>query len=80
MTREDPARRERRDALVQLLQELPLEQRRVLVLREMEGLSYAELAQVLEVPVGTVTSRLIRGRGRLLALARDSGLVWPERG
>ena len=72
--------RERRDALADLLQELPLEQRQVLVLREMEGLSYRELADVLGVPVGTVTSRLIRGRERLRALAKESGTISLEPG
>lgn len=42
--------------------------RAVLVLREVEGLSYAEIAEVLGVPVGTVMSRLARGRERLAAL------------
>jgi RNA polymerase sigma-70 factor, ECF subfamily len=64
---------ERRDEVARLLQELPLEQRQVIVLREMEGLSYSELAQVLEVPVGTITSRLIRGRDRLRTLVEESG-------
>ena len=64
---------ERRAAIVDLLQQLPAEQRQVVVLREMEGLSYADLAEVLGVPVGTVTSRLIRGRDKLRDLARDGG-------
>ena len=65
--------RERQDAVARLLQQVPLKQRQVLVLREMEGLSYAELAHVLGVPVGTVTSRLVRGRETLRALMRDTG-------
>ncbi len=64
--------RERRAAVVRLLQELPPEQRLTLVLREIEGLSYFELSEVLGVPVGTVTSRLIRGREKLRALVTDS--------
>lgn len=72
--------RERRDAVARLLLELPLEQRQVLVLREMEGLSYGELAEVLGVPVGTVTSRLIRGRERLRALAKEIGSISLEPG
>ena len=65
--------RERREAVARLLQQIPLEQRQVLVLREMEGLSYARLSEVLGVPIGTVTSRLIRAREKMRALVRDSG-------
>src|SRR5712692_6508838 len=49
----------------QALEELPAEFREVLVLREIEGLSYKEIATVVDVPVGTVMSRLARARGRL---------------
>lgn len=47
------------------LEELPLEFREVLVLREMEGLSYKEIADIADVPLGTVMSRLARARKRL---------------
>lgn len=47
------------------LQLLPEEQRVVILLVSVEDLSYAEAAQVLGVPVGTVMSRLARGRERL---------------
>lgn len=50
------------------LQELPVEFREVVVLREMEGLSYKEIANVVDIPIGTVMSRLKRGRTRLHAL------------
>lgn len=50
------------------LQELPVEFREVVVLREMEGLSYKEIANVVDIPLGTVMSRLKRGRERLHAL------------
>jgi len=52
----------------QALQELPLEFREVMVLREMEDLSYKEIADIVDVPIGTVMSRLARGRKRLQAL------------
>jgi RNA polymerase sigma-70 factor (ECF subfamily) len=48
------------------LGELPLEYRDVLVLREIEGLSYKEIGVIAEIPIGTVMSRLSRGRTLLL--------------
>src|ERR1700731_3930796 len=47
---------------------LPSDFREVLVLRELEGLSYKEIAAVVGVPIGTVMSRLARGRGHLSAV------------
>lgn len=47
------------------LQRLPLEQRQTVLLVSIEGLSYAEAASVLNVPIGTVMSRLARGRDKL---------------
>jgi len=49
----------------QALQDLPVEFREVVVLREMEGFSYKEIANVVDLPLGTVMSRLARGRKRL---------------
>nr|WP_320338627.1 RNA polymerase sigma factor [Burkholderia multivorans] len=51
------------------LAKLPAEYREVLVLREMEDLSYREIAAIADVPIGTVMSRLARGRRRLAAHA-----------
>jgi RNA polymerase sigma-70 factor (ECF subfamily) len=48
------------------LNQLAVEYREVLVLRELEGLSYKEIAHVAGVPMGTVMSRLARGRKQLL--------------
>jgi RNA polymerase sigma-70 factor (ECF subfamily) len=48
-----------------LWKKCPLEFREVIVLRELEGLSYKEIADVAGIPVGTVMSRLARGRDRL---------------
>jgi RNA polymerase sigma-70 factor (ECF subfamily) len=54
------------------LDQLAVEYREVLVLRELEGLSYKEIAHVAGVPIGTVMSRLARGRKQLL-LALGAG-------
>lgn len=51
--------------LIHALEELPDDQRSVLLLVSLEDMSYAEAAQVLDVPIGTVMSRLARARERL---------------
>lgn len=58
-------RREREYALRQALSELPTNFREVLVLRDIEGLSYEEVAAALETNVGTIKSRIARGREEL---------------
>jgi RNA polymerase sigma-70 factor (ECF subfamily) len=50
------------------LDRLPLEQREVLLLVSLEDMTYAQVGQVLSIPVGTVTSRLARARARLRAM------------
>lgn len=57
---------ERRRQVRRAIERLPEEFRETLVLRELEGLSYKEIAGVLEVPVGTVMSRLARARDLLM--------------
>ncbi|HEX2909548.1 MAG TPA: sigma-70 family RNA polymerase sigma factor [Chloroflexia bacterium] len=47
------------------IEELPLEYREVIVLRELEELSYKEIADLLGIPIGTVMSRLARARKKL---------------
>jgi RNA polymerase sigma-70 factor (ECF subfamily) len=54
----------------ELLDELPDIFRKVLVLRELEGMRYEEMASVLGVSIGTIESRLYRGRARFEKLAR----------
>jgi RNA polymerase sigma-70 factor (ECF subfamily) len=54
------------------LEELPIEFREVLVLRELEEMSYRDIANITDLPLGTVMSRLARGRKRLqLALTKQ---------
>ena len=57
--------------LQRLLDRLSPDQRQVIVLRELQGLSYEEMADVLKVPRGTVESRLHRARAALRDLVRD---------
>ena len=47
------------------LEELPIEFREALVMRELEGMSYKEIADIADIPLGTVMSRLARGRKEL---------------
>ncbi|MEP6508592.1 MAG: sigma-70 family RNA polymerase sigma factor [Gemmatimonadales bacterium] len=54
-----------RATIGRVVRALPPEFREVIVLRELEGLSYREISEVVGVPVGTVMSRLARGRKRL---------------
>lgn len=61
---------ERRRAVQQAVLALPEASRAALVLREYEGLSYAEIAQVLEIPTGTVMSRLSYARAQLAKVLR----------
>lgn len=57
--------RAQQQTLHQALEALPVELREIVVLRELEGLSYKEIAAITEVPLGTVMSRLARARKRL---------------
>lgn len=59
-----------RDAIDRALQELSDELRVAVVLRDVEGLDYKEIARVLGVPIGTVESRIFRARRRLRTLLR----------
>ena len=56
-----------RDAIDRALATLPLELREAVVLRDLEGFEYKEIAALLAVPIGTVESRIFRGRERLRA-------------
>jgi RNA polymerase sigma factor (sigma-70 family) len=54
------------------IEQLPPDFREAIVLREIEGLSYKEIAAVLRVPIGTVMSRLARARERLAAVLKPA--------
>jgi len=53
------------------IQELPMESREIILLREFEELSYQEIASLLGCPQGTVMSRLARARSKLRPLLAD---------
>jgi RNA polymerase sigma-70 factor (ECF subfamily) len=55
----------RRDQIDRALATLSAEQREIVVLRDVEGLEYREIATALDIPIGTVESRLFRARQRL---------------
>jgi RNA polymerase sigma-70 factor (ECF subfamily) len=57
------------------LGELPVEFREAIVLRDIEGLSYKEIAEVADIPVGTVMSRLARARRQLQTYISRKGEV-----
>jgi RNA polymerase sigma-70 factor (ECF subfamily) len=69
-------RRERQDRLEQKLGALRTDYRSLLVLRDLEGLSYTEIADVLEMPLGSVKGRLHRARGELIELLRNNTYDW----
>ena len=56
---------------MQAMEQLPPEQREVVALVLIEGLGYRETAELLSLPIGTVSSRLVRGRTALLALVKE---------
>jgi len=57
-----------RELLDRVLDEIPLELRTVFILFELEGLTSPEIAQIVGVPLGTVASRLRRGREKFRAI------------
>ena len=63
------------------LEQIPEKHRAILLLRELDGLSYEELAQVLEIPKGTVMSRLFHARAKVQKLLSESlGIPLPADG
>ena len=64
-----------RAALEGALLELPEDWREVVILSDVQGLTYEEIAETLSLPLGTVKSRLSRARGRLRDILRQSGAL-----
>ena len=71
---------ERREELQDALQHVRADHRAALVLRHMEGLSYAEIAEVLQVPNGTAKGWVSRGRAAMLVVLEKDGLHRKEGG
>jgi RNA polymerase sigma-70 factor (ECF subfamily) len=69
-------RQERQQRLELKLAGLRPEYRALLVLRDLEGLSYNEIADVLEIPLGSVKGRLHRARSELIELLRNNTYDW----
>ena len=65
-----------RKTLVDAIAQLPQQQREMIVLRDIQGLSYEEIAQVLSLEVGTVKSRLSRARENLRKKLLQSGNIF----
>jgi RNA polymerase sigma-70 factor (ECF subfamily) len=70
---------ELREALARALTQLPEEQRLAIVLCDAQGLDYAEIAVVMRCSLGTVKSRIARGRGRLRAILLQDAELLPSR-
>jgi len=75
------ASKEIAQAVMAAMDDLPEELRMAITLREIEGLSYEEVAQALECPIGTVRSRIFRAREAISnrikpMLDRQSGKRW----
>ncbi len=70
--------KEREKAVENAISELSEELRDAVVLREYDGLSYAEIAEVLEVKVGTIKSRILRGREKIREKLLSDGTLFGE--
>jgi len=73
-------RKELAEKMTEALAELPDAHRTILVLREVEGLSYEELSERLAIPKGTVMSRLFHARKKMQGLLSDYAGLTPRPG
>jgi RNA polymerase sigma-70 factor (ECF subfamily) len=78
--RENALRRELAGEIEKGLATLTVEHRTILVLREVEGLTYEELAERLDIPKGTVMSRLFHARKKMQAALADYAGIRPREG
>ncbi|MFQ5537663.1 MAG: RNA polymerase sigma factor [Gemmatimonadota bacterium] len=70
-------RSEAREMLWKALERIGEEHREILVLKELQGLRYSEIAQILDIPEGTVASRLFHARKALHEALLDMGVRYP---
>jgi len=72
------------ETILDHIDKIPAEFREVVLLSDLEGMSYQDIADVLDVPLGTVKSRLFRGRKllqkELFDYAREAGVIHPAAG
>lgn len=70
------------DEVLKALEEVPADFRAVVILSDIEGFSYKEVADIVDIPVGTVMSRLFRGRRilqeQLFEFAVERGILKPQ--
>lgn len=73
-------REETRKCLYGAIRELPEDMRAAVVLRDLQGLSYEEIAQALDINVGTIKSRISRGREKLREKLKQNAELFDTRG
>lgn len=66
------------DLLQRALEQLPLEQRTAIIFCDIQGLSYEEAAQAMQTNLGTIRSRISRGRARLRAYLQAHKELLPH--